>query len=164
MNPAAEGDAPLPARVTDHLQPGENLVAAIWVSRPAGVEALRISRSEMSPWRLRRATPEPRRGVNGRPRSHAVALDEHIRTVNDPRVLALTDRRVLLLSQGLGSWRDLLPRPAGTLSPLRLRWESPRTDLTKATEQSGHLRLDFTDGSYLILLTPSAHVQPFLIG
>jgi hypothetical protein len=155
-------DERLQARVRESLPGGETLVAAIWVSRPDGQASAGMSRSEMSPWRLRRPqreVPGARRGVNGRPRSRAVELDGHIQTVSNPRVLARTDRRILLLAPGVGSWRDLLRPSEG---PLRLRWECPRTDLSAATEQSGRLRLDFTDGSYVTLLTPAAQVRPFV--
>ena len=103
-----------------------------------------------------------RRGVHGPPRSVAAGLDEHIRVVTDPRVLAITDRRLMVLSRGLGSWRDILRPASDLLPPLRLRWECPRADLASATERGGRLRLTFTDGSAVTLLTPSAHVQPFL--
>jgi hypothetical protein len=108
--------------------------------------------------------PDGRRGVHGSPHSLAVGLDEHIRIVTDPRVLALTDRRLMVLSKRLGSWRDLLRPASGPLPPLRLRWECPRADLASATEEAGRLRLTFTDGSAVTLLTPSARVQPFLAG
>jgi hypothetical protein len=157
-------DAQVQTQLTDHLQPGETLTAAIWVSRPNGHQLTRITRSELTPWRIRRRAPEQRPGLNGRPQSHAVALDEHVRTVNDPRILARTDRRLLLLSQGgIDSWRDLLPRRADhPASALRLRWEGPIADLARATEQAGTLQLNFTDGSTITLLTPSAHAEPFL--
>ncbi|MCO8269782.1 hypothetical protein M1L60_04145 [Actinoplanes sp. TRM 88003] len=148
----------LPARVAGHLQPGESLTAAIWVSRPTAP----VSGSEMSPWRLRRKAPEAPRGLNGRPQSRAVTLDDHIRTVNDPRVLARTDRRLLLLARGTGSWRDLLPRRGSGEAPLHLRWECPAADLAKTTEQAGRLLLTFTDGSSITVLTPAAAVRPFL--
>jgi hypothetical protein len=167
VNSGAERDAQVQARVREHLQPGETFRAAVWASRAEGRRSARVTRSEMSPFRFRRPvpdTPGARRGVHGSPHSLAVGLAEHIRTVADPRVLALTDRRLMVLSKRLGSWRDLLRPASGPLPPLRLRWECSRADLASATEQAGRLRLTFTDGSAVTLLTPSARVQPFLAG
>lgn len=161
VNSGAERDAQLEARVREHLAPAETFRAAIWVSRAEGQAPVRITLGEISPFRFRRRRPE-RRGVNGLPRSNAVGLDEHLRTVNDPRVLALTDRRLMLLSQGAGSWRDLFPSASGPLPPLRPRWECPRADLASAVDQAGRLRLTFTDRSSVTLLTPIAGVPPFL--
>jgi hypothetical protein len=147
-------DAQLEARVREHLHPGETLRAAVWVSRASAP----VTRAEMSPFRFRRIVrdrPGDRRGVHGSPRSLAVGLDEHIRTVTDPRVLARTDRRVLVLAK---------PLFRAASGPLRLRWECPAADLAKATAPGGRLRLDFTDGSAVTLLTPAAHVQAFLAG
>jgi hypothetical protein len=155
------------ARVREHLEPGEAFRAAVWASRADGRTPAGLTRADVSPFRFRRSVPDgpgARRGVQGSPRSLAVGLDEHIRIVTDPRVLALTDRRLLVLSKRLGSWRDLLRRPSDALPPLRLRWQCPRADLASATEQGGRLRLTFTDGSAVTLLTPSSHVRPFLAG
>ncbi|MEU8821968.1 hypothetical protein [Actinoplanes sp. NPDC048796] len=158
MKSGAERDAQVEAGVREHLQPGEAFRAAAWVSRSDGQAGAGMSRAEMSPWRFRRPTsqrPGARRGVNGAPRSLAAGLDEHIRTVADPRVLALTDQRLIVLSQRSGLFR----RASGPLSP---RWECPRAKLVSAGEKDGRLRLDFTDGSAVVLLTPTAQVQPFL--
>ena len=146
------------ARVREHLQPGETLRAAIWVSRADERSTGTLTRSEMSPFRFRRPVPGgpgARRGVNGPPRSLAVTLDEHVRIVTDPRILARTDRRLLVLSE------RLFRRGSG---PLRVRWECPSADLASATGEDGRLRLTFTDGSGVTLLTPAARVQPFLAG
>lgn len=156
MNAGAEREAPLETRVREFLQPGEVFRAAVWVSRPDGRAPAALTRSEMSPFRFRRPVPDGpgvRRGVNGAPQSLAVGLDEHIRIVTDPRVLARTDRRLLVLSRRLF-------RPG----PLRLRWECPSAELVAATEEGGRLRLAFTDGSTVTLLTPAASVRPFLTG
>jgi hypothetical protein len=157
MEPGA--DAHLEARVQDHLQPGETLRAAVWVSRPDPHASVPVTRADMSPFRFRRVRPlgpgAQRRGLHGAPRSLAVALDEHIRTVSDPRILARTDRRILVLSK---------PFFRSATGPLRLRWECAGPDLSKATEQNGRLRLDFTDGSAVTLLTPAARIQAFLAG
>jgi hypothetical protein len=164
-----ERDAQLKERVVEHLQPGETFRAFVWASRADGRTSVGVTRAEMSPFRLRLRRPVSdgpgaRLGVHGSPRSLAVGLDEHIRIVTHPRVLALTDRRLLVLSKRLGSWRDLF-RPASTPVPrLRLLWECPRKDLASATERAGRLRLTFTDGSAVVLLTPSAGIQPFLAG
>ena len=159
-------DAELEARVRECLLPGETYRAAVWVSRPDAHAPAGLTRAEMSPFRFRRPVPDgpgARRGVNGAPRSLAVGLDRHIRIVTDPRILAVTDRRLLVFSRRLRSWRDLFrPASAGPLPPLRLRWECPRAALASATEQGGRLRLTFTDGSAVTLLTPVARVQPFL--
>jgi hypothetical protein len=160
-----EMDAQVEARVREHLQPGETLRAAVWASRADGRTSVALTRAELSPFRFRRPVsdaPGDRRGVDGPPSSLAVGLDEHIRIVTDPRVLALTDRRLLVLAKGPRSWRTLFR--AGPLPPLRLRWECPRADLASATEESGRLRLTFTDGSAVSLLTPVAGIQPFLNG
>ena len=159
-------DAEFETRVRECLPPGETYRAAVWVSRPDGQSPAGLTRAEMSPFRFRRPVPDgpgARRGVNGAPRSLAVGLDRHIRIVTDPRILALTDRRLLVLSRRLSSWRDhFRPASSGPVPPLRLRWECPRTALASATEQGGRLRLTFTDGSAVTLLTPAARVQPFL--
>ncbi len=167
MTTDAERDAQLQARVGEHLEPAEAFRAAVWVSRADGRAPVKVTRAEMSPFRFRRPAPDgpgARRGVDGPPRSLAVTLNEHIRIVTDPRVLALTDRRLLVLSKGRGSWRDVLRRGSDTVPPLRLRWECPRAELTSATAQDGRLRLIFTDDSALTLLTPAAQVAPFLAG
>ncbi|SNY66016.1 hypothetical protein SAMN05421748_12938 [Paractinoplanes atraurantiacus] len=153
----AERDVQVETGVREHLQAGETFRAAVWASRADGRTVVGMTRAEMSPWRFRRPAAE-KRGVNGAPRSLAVGLDEHLRTVNDPRVLALTDQRLLVLSQRTGLFR----RPSSSDQALRLRWECPRTKLASATEKAGRLRLDFTDGSSVTLLTPTAEVQPFL--
>jgi hypothetical protein len=167
MTSGAERDTQVNARVQEHLQPGETFRAAVWASRADERSPVGMTRAEMSPFRFRRPVrerPAVRRGVHDSPPSLAVGLGEHIRNVTDPRVLALTDRRLMVLSTHLGSWRDLLRPGSGPLSPLRLRWECPRADLASATERAGRLRLTFTDGSAVTLLTPSAQVQPFLTG
>jgi hypothetical protein len=161
------GMAQVEARVREYLQPGETFRAAVWVSRADERSPAGLTRAEMSPLRFRRPVPDGpgvRRGVNGAPRSLAVGLDEHIRIVTEPRVLALTDRRLMVLSKRLGSWRDLFRPSSGPVPPLRLRWVCPRADLLSATERAGRLRLTFTDGSAVTLLTPTAGVQPFLAG
>jgi hypothetical protein len=163
VNSGAEHDAQVEARVREHLQPGETFRAAVWASRADGRSSVPVTRREMSPFRFRRIVPDGR-GVHGPPRSLAVGLDEHIRIVTDPRVLALTDRRLMVLSKRLGSWRGLLRSAPDPLPPLHLRWECPRAELASATEKAGRLRLTFTDGSAVTLLTPSAGVQPFLAG
>jgi hypothetical protein len=163
----SERDAQVEARVLEHLQPGETFRAAVWASRADARASVGMSRKEMSPFRFRRPVPEvagARRGVNGAPSSRAVGLDQQISIVTDPRVLALTDRRLMVLSKRVGSWRDIFRQGSGSVSPLRVRWECPRADLASATEQDGRLRLTFTDGSSVTLLTPSAHVKPFLAG
>jgi hypothetical protein len=163
VDPGAERDAQLEARVREHLQPGEIFRAAVWASRADGRSSVGMSRAEMSPFRFRRRVPDgpgARRGVDGSPRSLAVGLDLHIRNVTDPRVLALTDRRLMLLSQRRGFLRSA----SGPLTHLRLLWECPRAELVSATEQSGRMRLTFTDGSGVTLLTPSAAAQAFLAG
>ncbi len=151
-------------RVREHLQPGEPFRAAVWVSRADGRAPVQVTRAEMSPFRFRKATPEVRSAVRGAPTSRAAGLDEHMRTVTNPRVLALTDRRLLVLAKRSRPWRERLKPVAPGLPPLRLRWECPRTDLASATEEAGRLSLTFTDGSAVTLLTPTAHVQPFLAG
>ncbi|XVV16627.1 hypothetical protein ACQP2X_20325 [Actinoplanes sp. CA-131856] len=143
------------AGVQEHLQAGETLRAAVWVSRADGRTVVGMTRAEMSPWRFRRPVQE-RRGLNGAPRSLAVGLDEHLRTVNDPRILALTDQRLIVLAQRGGLFRR------ASEQSLRLRWECPRAKLAKAAEKDGRLRLDFADGSSITLLTPTAQVKPFL--
>lgn len=161
----SEVDARLQARVREHLQPGETLRAAVWVSRADGRTAAGMTRSELSPFRFRRFTPDrpgARRGLHGVPDSLAVGLDQHIRIVTDPRVLALTDQRLLLLAKRAGL-REVFRPSSDELPPLLLRWQSPRTGLKSATDQGdGRLRLDFTDGSAVTLLTPVAGLRPFL--
>jgi hypothetical protein len=164
-----DSDAQLKERVGEHLHPGETFRALVWASRPDGRTSASVTRAEISPFRMRFRRPEPdgpgaRRGVQGAPHSLAVGLDEHIRIVTHPRVLALTDRRLLVLSKRPGTWRDLLRPASGPLPPLRLLWECPRKSLASATERAGQLRLTFTDGSTVALLTPAAGLQPFLAG
>ena len=167
MTSGAERDTQMEARVREHLQPGETFRAAVWASRVDERSKVRLTRAEMSPFRFRkpvRESPGVRRGVHDSPPSLAVGLGEHIRNVTEPRVLALTDRRLMVLSKHLDSWRDLFRRASGPLSPLRLCWECRHADLASATERAGRLRLTFTDGSAVTLLTPSAYVEPFLTG
>ena len=158
-------DVQVQARVREHLEPGETLRAAVWVSRADGRTTAGTTRSELNPFRFRRPVPNrpgDRRGVHGVPTSLAVGLDQHIRIVTDPRVLALTDRRLVILAKNTG-WRDLFRPAPDELPPLRVCWQSPRTTLKSATGQgAGRLRLDFTDGSAVTLLTPTAGLQTFL--
>lgn len=147
-------------QLNEHLQPGETLRAAVWVSRVDGRTAVGMTRAEMSPFRMRFRRPEPdgpgaRRGVNGAPKSLAVGLDQHIRIVTHPRLLALTDRRLLVLSR-----RRFFAKSAD----LRLLWECPREKLASSAERGGLLRLLFTDKSQVDLLTPAAGLQSFLDG
>jgi hypothetical protein len=72
----------------------------------------------------------------------------------------LTDRRLLVLSKRLRL--DVFHPASNPVPPLRLRWECPRKDLASATERAGRLRLTFTDGSTITLLTPSAGLPAFL--
>lgn len=148
----------LEARVREHLQPGEDFRAAVWASRADGRAAGNLTRAEMSPFRFRRPVrDDTRRDLRGAPASQAAGLDEHLRNVTEPRLLALTDRRLLVLAQG----RRLFRRASGGA---RLSWECPRADLAsaEATEQAGRLRLTFTDGSGITLLTPASGIEPFL--
>ena len=166
VNSGAELDPQVEARVREHLQPGETFRAAVWVSRADEHSPARLTRAEMSPFRFRGMSSGRRRG-HGSPGTLAAGLEQHLRLVTEPRILALTERRLLVLAKGLGSWRDLLPPASGPLPPLRRRWECPRAELTSATERAGRagrLRLTFTDGSTVTLLTPAAHIQPFLAG
>jgi hypothetical protein len=140
----------------EFLQPGETFRAVVLVSRADPRTSVPMTRAEMSPFRLRFRRPlGERRGVQGRPGTLAPGLDEHIRNVTDPRLLVLTDRRLLLLRR---RGRNRFRPAAGPL------WECPRDKLASATERAGRLRLTFTDGSAVTLLTPSAGVQPFLDG
>ncbi|WP_433832754.1 hypothetical protein ACQP2E_16945 [Actinoplanes sp. CA-015351] len=139
--------------VREHLRPGEDLRAAIWVSRAEDRTPMRLTWSELSPLRFRRRGRGPgfREDVQGAAHSLAVGLDAHIRLVTEPRVLALTGSRLMVLSRRSAS--------------LRPRWECPRTDLDAATEEKpGRLRLIFSDASSVTLLTPAAHIQEFLAG
>jgi hypothetical protein len=165
----AERDGQLTERVRELLNPGETFRAVVLVSRADERTSVPLTRAEMSPFRLRfrRRLPQAagnRRGLQGSAQSRAVGLDEHIRNVSDPRLLALTDQRLLVLSKGRGAWRDLFRPAAAPVPPLRLLWECPRTDLASATERAGRLRLTFTDRSAVALLTPTAAVRPFLEG
>lgn len=167
MSSGADHDPQVEARVREHLQTGETFRAAVWASRADGRTPAGMTRADVSPFRFRKPAldgPGARRDVHGSPRSLAVGLDEHIRIVTEPRVLALTDRRLMVLSTRPRSWRDLFRTAAGPLPALRLCWECPRADLASATEQAGRLQLTFTDGSAVTLLTPSGRVQPFLAG
>lgn len=158
-----DSDGQLREAVEGHLHPGEVFRVAVPVSRPDGRTSVAMTRAEMSPFRLRFRRPEPdgpgaRRGVQGSPRSLAVGLDEHIRIVTHPRVLALTDRRLLVLAK-----RRQLLRPASQgVPPLRLLWECARTEIASATERAGRLRLSFADGSAVTLLAPAAGIGPFV--
>jgi hypothetical protein len=163
VDSGAELDAQVEAHVRPHLQPGEAFRAAVWVSRADGRAPAGLTRAEMSPFRFRRPVPDApgaRRGVDGGPDSLAVGLDQHIRIVTDPRILALTDRRLLVLARNSGWGKLFRPHPGS----FRVCWECPRADLASSTEQAGRLRLTFTDGSGVTLLTPTARVQPFLAG
>lgn len=156
----AERDAPVTEQVEGLLDPGEAFRAVVLVSRADPRTSVPLTRAEMSPFRLRFRRPVSagaggRRGVQGRPESLAAGLDVHIRNVSDPRLLALTDRRLLVLSKRRPWWSR--PGP-----PLRLLWECPRTNFASGTERDGRLRLAFTDRSAVTLLTPSAGVRPFL--
>ncbi|MFL6117981.1 MAG: hypothetical protein ACJ786_42495 [Catenulispora sp.] len=169
MDSDAERDAQLTERVGELLHPGEAFRAVVLVSRADARTSVPLTRAEMSPFRVRVRRPPSqgpgaRRGVQGSPNSLAVGLDEHIRNVTDPRLLALTDRRLLVLSKRLGPWRDLFRPASSPVPPLRLLWECPREHLAAAAERAGRLRLTFSDGSSVALLTPSAGVQPFLAG
>ncbi|GIF04193.1 hypothetical protein [Actinoplanes siamensis] len=162
MGFGAGHDEQVAAAVREHLRPGEEFRAAVWVSKADGRTSTGMTRAEMSPFRFRRLPPTGRRGADGPPRSLAEELDQHVRLVTDPRVLARTDRRLMVLSQGGGFWRRLLHPASGRPPGLRLRWECRRPELVSATEKDRRLRLAFADGSTILLLTPAARIQPFL--
>jgi hypothetical protein len=148
VKPAADhGD-----QVRDHLQPGETFRAAVWASRADEHTAVDLSRAAMSPFRFRRR--ERGGWFQAEAGTLAAGLEEHIRIVTDPRILAATDRRLLVLSKRSGF-------PAGRPG-LRPRWECPRASLASATAKDGRLTLTFADGSAVTLLTPAAEIQPFL--
>ncbi|MBU2669292.1 hypothetical protein KOI35_37850 [Actinoplanes bogorensis] len=162
MNPGAERAESVEDLVREHLGDGERFLAAVWVSRADAQTLAGMTKSDLSPWRFRRPKtigPATRRGVHGTPRSLAYRLDEHIRNVTEPRLLAVTDRRLVLLAKGLGSWRELFRPRTGAAS---LRWEAPRAQLAKAGDNDGRLRLDFGDGSAVSLLTPATGLRSFL--
>ena len=156
-----EAGPELSAQVREHLRSGETLRAAIWVSRADDRTRIGLSRAEMSPFRFRRLGPQARRDLQGSPLDLAAGLHDHLRIVTEPRVLARTDQRLMVLSKR--SWRDLFGPAAGS-GPLRPRWECPSAELASATVRDGRLRLAFTDGSAVTVLTPIAGVQPFLAG
>jgi hypothetical protein len=149
----------LGARVREHLRPGEELRAAVRVSKADGSTPTGMSRAEMSGFRFRRPANAGRRAVPGPRRTLAEGLGEHVRLVTDPRTLVLTDQRLMLLSRRPGSWSALLRRASGSL---RLRWECARPEFASATEREGRLRLAFTDGSTILLLAPAAELDTFL--
>ncbi|MFI6074272.1 hypothetical protein ACIA5C_22185 [Actinoplanes sp. NPDC051343] len=160
-----DSDAQLMQRVRDHLRPGETLGAVTLASRADERTSVGVTRAEMSPFRFRFRRPESegaggRRGVQGSPSSLAVGLDQHIRIVTDPRVLARTDRRLLVLARRRGLFRPA----ADPVPPLSLLWECPREALASASERAGRLRLAFTDGSAITLLTPATGLHSFLAG
>ncbi|WP_436535692.1 hypothetical protein [Actinoplanes sp. HUAS TT8] len=157
----SDDDARMEARAQEHLQAGETFRVAIWVSKADGRTPTGMTRAEMSPLRFRRSAPAR---VTAARATLAEGLGEHVRLVTEPRVLALTDRRLMLLSKRIGSWRDLLRPAAGGLASLRVRWECPRAELASATEKDGRLRLAFGDGSTILLLTPYARIQAFIGG
>jgi hypothetical protein len=164
-----DADIQLRERVGEHLLPGETFRALVRVGRADGRTAAGVTRAEMSPFRLRLRRPQPdgpgaRRDVQGSPHSLAAGLDEHIRLVTHPRLLVLTDRRLLVFAERAGAWRRLFRPASGTGPQLRRLWECPREDLTASTERAGRLRLTFADRSAVTLLTPSAEVKPFLAG
>ncbi len=148
------------ARVRDHLQPGETLHAAAWVSRPDDQAPITLTRAELSPLRFRRRVPDR----PGPQRTLAAGLEQHLRLVTEPRVLARTDRRLLVLSRSPQSWLDRFRAGSGPLTALHPRWECPRANLNSATDRAGRLRLIFTDGSVAELLIPAASLGPFLAG
>lgn len=160
----SEQEVRLEGRVREHLRPGEEFRAVVWVSKENGSVPTRMTRAELSPFRFRRRTPAERLAADGPRRTLAERLGGHVRLVTEPRVLALTDRRVILLSRARGSWRDLLRPAAGPLGPLRPRWECARPSLKSVTGADGRLWLRFTDGSKILLLTPQTGIESFLAG
>jgi hypothetical protein len=144
------------SRVREHLRPGEVPHAAIWASRADRQEPIPLTRAAMSPFRFRRRERGGHSAAEGDPRGLAVGLEQHLRLVTEPRLLARTDQRLLVLAER----RTLF---GGRGSALRLRWECPAGSLASAADQDGRLRLTFTDGSALTLLTPAAQLQPFLL-
>ncbi|BBH68570.1 hypothetical protein ACTI_52550 [Actinoplanes sp. OR16] len=131
-------------QVREHLAAGEEFHAAVWVSRAEENTTFELTRAAVSPFRFRRRQRDFPRTQEGL----AFALEANVRLVSEPRILALTDRRVLVLARRFAKWR--------------VRWECPRESLTGASEQDGRLRLIFGDGTATTLLTPAAHVKPFL--
>ena len=95
---AVESGARVEAQVREHLRPGETFRAAIWASRSDDRAPGGLTRAEMSPFQFRRTTPGVRSGIQGSPRSLAGELNGHIRIVTEPRVPALTDRRLVVPS------------------------------------------------------------------
>ncbi|MEU4690903.1 hypothetical protein [Actinoplanes sp. NPDC023714] len=130
--------------VRAHLRDGEGFQAAVWVSRAEENTTFELTRAAVSPFRFRRR----QRDFVRTPEGLAFDLEAHVRLVSEPRILALTDRRLMVLARRFGKWRP--------------RWECPREKLATASERGGRLTLSFADGSSVTLLTPTARVKPFL--
>lgn len=119
-----------------------------------------------------------RRGIlEGDPSSLAAQLDQQVPTPTEPRVLAITSHRVVALAKAAGEQRprsrlaamakgigDIVRNQpnAEPLPPLVPLWECPRPALAAASEQAGRMRVSFSDGSALVVVTPAALAPPFI--
>lgn len=198
MQERAARRAELIAQVGRRLEPGESLRDAGWFTRvPGRRSAGEVLRAELNPLRLAEDAAwgavgvtagtgpgvdwyqQARNGVlGGPPGSTAVGLDERLPEPAVAQVLAVTDRRVLVLRRsvaappapttGSGSLRERLtaaaqhvraawqgPGPAAREAPLEVCWQVGRDAVADAValpaERSGRLAVRFRDGSWIVL-------------
>jgi hypothetical protein len=202
MDERATRRTQLLSRVARALAPGETVREACWFSRvPGRRSAGEVLRAELNPARVVEglvwdaagvsastgpdvAWHEAARGgvLGGGPGSVAAALDGRLPAPEVVQVLAVTDRRLLVLAprrapsetlsvataRGLGgrlrtaaqqvraAWQG--PGSAGPTAPLDPVWEIPRTAVARAEaapgNQVGRLVVLFTDGSWIVLGPP----------
>ncbi|MEU2611862.1 hypothetical protein ABZ570_09805 [Micromonospora sp. NPDC007271] len=189
-------------RVAQALPPGETVREACWFSRvPGRRSAGEVLRAELNPARVveglawdavgMTASTGPdvawyqaaRGGVlGGAPGSAAAVLDGRLPEPAVVQVLAVTDRRMLVLAPrrvasdaspvaAAGGLRERLtaaarqvraawqgPGSAGPAAPLDLTWEIDRAGVARADampgNQLGRLALLFTDGSWIVVGPP----------
>ncbi|PYC63341.1 hypothetical protein C7C45_32060 [Micromonospora arborensis] len=204
MDERAARQAELLAQVGARLAPGEALREACWFTRvPGRRSAGEVFRAEVNPLRVAEGLAWDAAGVTastgpgiewyqaarngvlgGPPGSLGVELDEQLPEPRVAQVLALTNRRVLVLRrQGVrptvtepapgGGLRDRLsaaarqvraawqgPSPADRDAPLEVAWQVGLEQLARIDALPGgtigRLALLFADGSWIVLGPPDA--------
>ncbi|MEH0845201.1 hypothetical protein V6U81_22695 [Micromonospora sp. CPCC 205711] len=201
MDEPAARRAELLGRVGALLAPGETLREACWFTRvPGRRSAGEVFRAELNPLRVAEGLAWDAAGVTastgpgvewyqaarngvlgGPPGSVGVGLDEQLPEPTVAQVLALTDRRVLVLRRqggrpavtepSGGGLRDRLsaaarqvraawqgPGPVDRDAPLEVVWQVGRESVVRVDALPGgtigRLALLFADGSWIVLGPP----------
>lgn len=181
---AARRQAELRLRVGEHLAPGEEYLAGLWVARDPGLPLVsRITQWPGAPQGVLGlsgtvVSANPEIGLDGPGGSTAAALDRHVPEPASAAALALTGSHLRLLliaaeqpvvagaapAGPADRLRRLFTRaPAPPLPALTPVWHCPRAALAEAvaSDPEGRLTLRFADGSSLSVLAPALPASTF---